>query len=89
MSQVDPWEKAADCERALRITVDPVHREALSNMGVLDCARAGEQVSQRRGSGHPDRNDWPTSSQTREFPDNLSRRLRLGLRSRPMRQRSV
>src|SRR5262245_5933819 len=32
MSQVDPWEKAADCERALRITVDPVHRETLSNI---------------------------------------------------------
>jgi hypothetical protein len=32
MSQVDPWEKAADCERALRITIDPIRREALSNI---------------------------------------------------------
>jgi hypothetical protein len=32
MFQVDPWEKAADCERALRITIDPVHRENLSNI---------------------------------------------------------
>ena len=32
MSQVDPWEKAADCERALRITVDPIRREILSNI---------------------------------------------------------
>ena len=31
MAQVDPWEKAADCERAIRITLDPVHRETLSN----------------------------------------------------------
>jgi hypothetical protein len=32
MSQVDPWEKAADCERAIRISVDPVHRESLANI---------------------------------------------------------
>ena len=32
MPQVDPWEKAADCERALRITVDPIRRETLSNI---------------------------------------------------------
>jgi hypothetical protein len=32
MSQVDPWEKAADCERALRITIDPIRREMLSNI---------------------------------------------------------
>jgi hypothetical protein len=30
--QVDPWEKAADCERALRLTIDPVHRENLTNI---------------------------------------------------------
>jgi hypothetical protein len=32
MPQIDPWEKAADCERALRITVDPIRRETLSNI---------------------------------------------------------
>ena len=32
MFQVDPWEKAADCERALRLTLDPVHRENLANI---------------------------------------------------------
>ena len=32
MVQVDPWEKAADCERAIRLTLDPVHRETLGNM---------------------------------------------------------
>jgi len=32
MAQVDPWEKAADCERAIRLSLDPVHREALSNI---------------------------------------------------------
>jgi len=29
---VDPWEKAADCERALRLTLDPVHRVNLANI---------------------------------------------------------
>jgi hypothetical protein len=32
MFQVDPWEKAADCERALRLTIDPVRRENLTNI---------------------------------------------------------
>ena len=32
MAQVDPLEKAADCERAIRLTFDPVHREILSNI---------------------------------------------------------
>jgi hypothetical protein len=32
MSQVDPWEKAADCERVLRLTLDPIHRETLTNI---------------------------------------------------------
>jgi hypothetical protein len=31
-SLCDPWEKAADCERALRLTLDPVHRENLTNI---------------------------------------------------------
>jgi hypothetical protein len=29
---VDPWEKAADCERALRLVIDPVHRENITNI---------------------------------------------------------
>jgi hypothetical protein len=32
MAQVDPWVKAADCERAIRITLDPLHRETLTNI---------------------------------------------------------
>jgi hypothetical protein len=32
MFQVDPWEKAADCERARRLSFDPVHRENLTNI---------------------------------------------------------
>jgi hypothetical protein len=32
MIQVDPWEKAADCERALRLTIDPVHRDKLKDI---------------------------------------------------------
>jgi hypothetical protein len=30
MFPVDPWEKAADCERALTLIIDPVHREDLT-----------------------------------------------------------
>ena len=32
MFQMDPWEKAADCERALGLAIDPVHRERLVNI---------------------------------------------------------
>jgi hypothetical protein len=32
MFQVDPWKKAADCERAMRISIDPVRRENLGNI---------------------------------------------------------
>jgi len=32
MFQLDPWEKAADCERALRLTIDPMHRDRLTNI---------------------------------------------------------
>ena len=42
MPQVDPWEKAADCERAIRITVDPIRRETLSNIREFWIALAQE-----------------------------------------------
>lgn len=32
MEHVDPWEKAADCERALLLTLDPIYRENLTNI---------------------------------------------------------
>jgi hypothetical protein len=32
MVELDPWEKAADCERALRLVLDPIHRENLTNI---------------------------------------------------------
>ena len=43
MSQVDPWEKAADCERALRITDGPIRREILSNIRAFWIALANER----------------------------------------------
>ena len=42
MPQVDPWEKAADCERALRISVDPIRCETLSNIREFWIALAQE-----------------------------------------------
>ena len=32
MSQVDPWEKAADCTRAVAATDEPTKREILTNI---------------------------------------------------------
>ena len=32
MFQLDPWERAADCERELRLTIDPTRREKLINI---------------------------------------------------------
>jgi len=43
MFQVDPWEKAADCDRALRISLDPVHREILTNIREFWIALAQER----------------------------------------------
>jgi hypothetical protein len=48
MAQVDPWEKAADCEGEIRLTFDPVHRETLSNIRQFWIALA--QKSQFLGS---------------------------------------
>jgi hypothetical protein len=31
MLQIDPWEKAAECERYLQAEVDSTHREILTN----------------------------------------------------------
>jgi hypothetical protein len=35
MSQVDPWEKAADCERAIKVARDPQAQAVLKS--VQDC----------------------------------------------------
>ena len=32
MSQVDPWEKAADCARAIEISIDPHQKAVLINL---------------------------------------------------------
>jgi hypothetical protein len=43
MIQVDPWEKAAECDRALRLTLDPVHRENLTNIRAFWISLAQER----------------------------------------------
>jgi hypothetical protein len=55
MPQVDPWEKAADCERALRITnrSNPP-RDPQQYPGILDCAGAREPVFERGCLGSTD-----------------------------------
>jgi hypothetical protein len=42
MSQVDPWEKAADWVRARAATNEPTKREILTNIGNLWIALANE-----------------------------------------------
>jgi hypothetical protein len=42
MSQIDPWEKAADCARALAAATEPGKRELLANIGSLWVALASE-----------------------------------------------
>jgi hypothetical protein len=32
MSQVDPWEKAAECARAIQISTDPLRKGVLTNL---------------------------------------------------------
>jgi hypothetical protein len=35
MLQIDPWERAAECERALRAANDPTRRQILTDVGDL------------------------------------------------------
>jgi len=43
MSQVDPWEKAADCERAIQTARDPRAQDALKSVQKLWIALANKQ----------------------------------------------
>jgi hypothetical protein len=42
MSQIDPWEKAADCERAIQAAADPQQKTILKNLRYLWIALANE-----------------------------------------------
>jgi hypothetical protein len=42
MSGIDPWEKAADCERALQAASDPRQKKILKNLRYLWIALANE-----------------------------------------------
>ncbi len=42
MALVDPLDKAADCERAIRLTFDPLQREMLNNIREFWIALAQE-----------------------------------------------
>jgi len=45
MSQVDPWEKAAECARAIEISIDPHRKAVLDNLQHMWIALAGERGS--------------------------------------------
>src|SRR3954454_7809675 len=42
MSRIDPWEKAADCERAIQTAADPQQKTILKNLRYLWIALANE-----------------------------------------------
>jgi hypothetical protein len=43
MSAIDPWEKAAECARAIQRTIDPHRRAVLTNLQKLWIALANER----------------------------------------------
>jgi hypothetical protein len=43
MSSIDPWEKAAECARAIQGTIDPHRRAVLTNLQKLWIALANER----------------------------------------------
>jgi hypothetical protein len=43
MSQVDPWEKAAECARAIQISLDPHPKAVLTNLQQMWIALADER----------------------------------------------
>jgi hypothetical protein len=43
MSQVDPWEKAAECARAIQISIDPNRKAVLRNLEQMWIALANQR----------------------------------------------
>jgi hypothetical protein len=44
MSQIDPWSKAAECERAMEVIADPERRVVLSSLRSVWIALGNEQA---------------------------------------------
>jgi hypothetical protein len=47
MSHVDPWDKAAECERAIKIVADPERRVVLNSLRTLWIALGNRQSFDR------------------------------------------
>jgi hypothetical protein len=47
MSHVDPWDKAAECERAIKIVADPERRVVLNSLRTLWLALGNRQSFDR------------------------------------------
>lgn len=45
MSQIDPWEKAAECARAIRLSFDPHHKAVLANFQQMWIALGNQRNS--------------------------------------------
>ena len=42
MSQIDPWEKAAECARAIQVSIDPLRKGVLANFEQMWIALANQ-----------------------------------------------
>jgi hypothetical protein len=54
MLQIDPWVKAAECERAIRVVADPERRSVLISLQSLWVTLGNEQTifDESRQAGH-------------------------------------
>jgi hypothetical protein len=43
MSQIDPWEKAAECARAIELSIDPHRKAVLTNLEQMWIALANQR----------------------------------------------
>jgi hypothetical protein len=52
LQQIDPWVKAAECERAIRVVADPERRSVLISLRSLWLALGNDSIRERsRQSG--------------------------------------
>jgi hypothetical protein len=73
MFQIDPWEKAAECDRAIRISTDPVRKDVLSNFKEMWITLGNRRfLLSARSRGREDR---PPARDVWRRPDALALRL--------------
>jgi hypothetical protein len=100
MQQIDPWVKAAECERAIRVVADPEHRSVLLSLRSLWIALGNEEtifdtparsVTLRRLERFPPEPNYPFAVEKSEFEMRQQRggRKKFRDRNRHPRHREV